>query len=150
MHTHTRAHLLVLNFASSTQWTIFKGWTKWNTWKFSFSRNVRKYHGRPEPLRRAAPGAGHITAAWGVADQQIYNLAPACGFPHHWSFVQSDSASCCSACPAPPPPSPLFADSRLLVEQLCIAISSSTIRVTITYIYLMHSRAPPYLDLLLS
>ena len=66
------------------KWTIFNGWTKWKSWKFSFSRNARIHGSRHRagdcchamPWRQQ-PRTAQASGAWmtrqHTEDRQLYN-----------------------------------------------------------------------------
>ena len=70
--------------ASTREWTIFNGWTKWKSWKFSFSRNARIHGSRHRagdcchatPWRqqpRTAQARGTWMTRQHTEDRQLYN-----------------------------------------------------------------------------
>ena len=66
------------------KWTIFNGWTKWKSWKFSFSRNARIHGSRHRASDcchatpwRQQPRTAQARGAWmtrqHTEDRQLYN-----------------------------------------------------------------------------
>ena len=66
------------------KWTIFNGWTKWKSWKFSFSRNARVHGSRHRAsdcchatpwcqLPRTALARGAWMTRQHTEDRQLYN-----------------------------------------------------------------------------
>ena len=78
----------VMNITLEREWTIFNGWTKWKSWKFSFSRNARIHgsrHRAAMPWRqqsRTAQARGDRMTRQRAEDQQLYNRPTMTSWAH--------------------------------------------------------------------
>ena len=105
--------LVLYGSRQAQKWTIFNGWTKWKSWKFSFSRNARIRKAgieqatiatrclgtnSPEPRRRAV-------TEWHVITQKTSSYITVCTWLPGLIVgpCPSKESLCCPACPPPPP-----------------------------------------------
>ena len=123
--------------------TIFNGWTKRKSWKFSFSRNARTHgsmhragdrcHAMPwrQQSRTAQARSARLTHQR-CAQQTRQRCAQKTSSyitARPWLPVlivgpcPSEESLCCPACPPPPPPLLFFADSRPPVSKVACLIS---------------------------
>ena len=96
------------------EWTIFHGWTKWKSWKFSFSRNARIHRSRHRgddcchatPWRqqpRTAQARGTWMTRQHTEDRQLLNWTFPTSRAHRGSLSKRRELVL-SSLPTPPPP----------------------------------------------
>ena len=88
------------------KWTIFNGWTKWKSWKFSFSRNAR-LHGSRQLMpwcqqSRTAQARGAQMSRLSAEDQRLYNHTSLTSRAHRGSLSKRRERVL-SSLPTPPP-----------------------------------------------
>ena len=120
------------------KWTIFNGWTKWKSWKFSFSRNARIHGSRHRagdcchatPWRQQ-PRTAQARSAWmtrqHTEDRQLYNRTFPTSRAHRGSLSKRRELVL-SSLPTPPPSfSQILGPRSLKVRVLFPCICSPTV-----------------------